>query len=201
MTLNCLLYARSVEDTRDAAASAQRSPPKASFVPSDEPLQKSKETEPRALGSVSIGSLVEKLNLAVAQQAKLVAQLKASYSGESSRLVQKDEEIALLKAQLVGTQAELEFANSYTRALTEEKMSLLDRVNQERADAKDYKANCLWALKYMEKNKDALFSRLDEFRNAIQGSLERQESKLRELSIEYDEELYPHLVSSIAERR
>ena len=31
--------------------------------------------------------------------------------------------------------------------------------------------------------------------------MEKQEVKLRKLSIEYDEELYPHLVSSIAERR
>ena len=31
--------------------------------------------------------------------------------------------------------------------------------------------------------------------------LQNQEGKLRKLSIEYDEELYPHLVSAIAERR
>nr|GFB81998.1 RNA-binding protein 1 [Tanacetum cinerariifolium] len=31
--------------------------------------------------------------------------------------------------------------------------------------------------------------------------LEKQEKKLRKLNIEYDEELYPHLVSSIAKRR
>lgn len=31
--------------------------------------------------------------------------------------------------------------------------------------------------------------------------LKEQEEKLRGLSIEYDEELYPHLISTIAERR
>ena len=31
--------------------------------------------------------------------------------------------------------------------------------------------------------------------------MEAQEEKLRRLSIEYDEELYPHLMSMIAERR
>ncbi|GKF22269.1 hypothetical protein Tco_0074591, partial [Tanacetum coccineum] len=31
--------------------------------------------------------------------------------------------------------------------------------------------------------------------------LEKQEEKLRKLSIEYDEELYPHMLSAIAERR
>jgi hypothetical protein len=53
----------------------------------------------------------------------------------------------------------------------------------------------------MEHNKNDHFSRLDEFRKAVEGSLEKQEVKLHKLSIEYDEELYPHLVSSIAERR
>ena len=53
----------------------------------------------------------------------------------------------------------------------------------------------------MEQNKNEHFSRLDDFRKAVEDALEKQEGKLRKLSIEYDEELYPHLVSSIAERR
>ena len=44
------------------------------------------------------------------------------------------------------------------------------------------------------------FAQLDEFRKAVEVALEKQEGKLRKLSIEYDEELYPHLVSAIAER-
>ena len=110
MTLNCLLYARSVEDT-GAAASAQKSPLKASFVPSDEFLRKGDETERRPLDSVPIGSLVEKLDLAAAQQVQLVAQLKVHYAGESSRLAQKDEQIALLKAQLANAHAEVRSTN------------------------------------------------------------------------------------------
>ncbi|GKF60483.1 hypothetical protein Tco_0177269, partial [Tanacetum coccineum] len=35
----------------------------------------------------------------------------------------------------------------------------------------------------------------------VEGLLEKQEEKLRRLSIEYDEELYPHMLSAIAERR
>jgi hypothetical protein len=53
----------------------------------------------------------------------------------------------------------------------------------------------------MEQNKSKHFDQLDEFRKVVEGALEKQESKLRKLSIEYDEELYPHLVSSVAERR
>nr|GFD63130.1 RNA-binding protein 1 [Tanacetum cinerariifolium] len=44
--------------------------------------------------------LMEEIDMVVAHQAALVAQLKARFSGECSRSVQKDEEIALLKAQL-----------------------------------------------------------------------------------------------------
>ena len=53
----------------------------------------------------------------------------------------------------------------------------------------------------MEQNKSKHFSQLDEFRKTVEDALEKQEGKLRKLSIEYDEERYPHLVSSIAERR
>ena len=52
----------------------------------------------------------------------------------------------------------------------------------------------------MEQTKNKHFSQLDDFRKAIEEKLARQEEKLRKLSIEYDEELYPHLVSSVAER-
>ncbi|GKE55597.1 hypothetical protein Tco_1494782 [Tanacetum coccineum] len=45
------------------------------------------------------------------------------------------------------------------------------------------------------------FAGLDEFRQRVGGLLEKQEEKLRKLSIEYDEELYPHMLSAIAERR
>lgn len=81
MTWNCLLCVCSVEDTVDAAVSAQKSPPRASFVPSDDLTQKVKETEPMSLGSMPIGSLLDKLDLVAAQQGELVAQLKAHYSG------------------------------------------------------------------------------------------------------------------------
>ena len=131
----------------------------------------------------------------------LVAQLKARYAGEGSSSAQKDEEIALLKAQLASAHAEVESTNLYAQKLAEEKMSLLARVSQERTAFTEYKATCLWVLKYMEQNKNEHFSRLDDFRKAVEDALEKQEGKLRKLSIKYDEELYPHLVLSIAERR
>ena len=75
------------------------------------------------------------------------------------------------------------------------------QVKQERLAFDQYKSSCLWGLKYMEQNNGKHFAQLDEFRKAVEDALEKQEGKLRKLSIEYDEELYPHLVSSAAERR
>ncbi|GKB37606.1 hypothetical protein Tco_0882548, partial [Tanacetum coccineum] len=85
--------------------------------------------------------------------------------------------------------------------LAEEKMALLVKVEQERADSADYKASCHWAVKYLEGGKNNHFAGLDDFRQRVEGLLEKQEEKLRKLSIEYDEELYPHMLSAIAERR
>ncbi|GJR88359.1 hypothetical protein Tco_0212370 [Tanacetum coccineum] len=92
-------------------------------------------------------------------------------------------------------------ARSYAQRLAEEKMALLVKVEQERADSADYKASCHWAVKYLEGGKNNHFAGLDDFRQRVEGLLEKQEEKLRKLSIEYDEELYPHMLSAIAERR
>ncbi|GKE22450.1 hypothetical protein Tco_1433962 [Tanacetum coccineum] len=62
--------------------------------------------------------------------------------------------------------AEAESSRSHAQKLVEEKMALLVKVEQERANSADYKASCHWAVKYLE-----------------------GEEKLRKLSIEYDEEL------------
>ena len=119
----------------------------------------------------------------------MVTQLKASYSGESSRLAQKDEEIALLKAQLVSAHAEVRSTNLYAQKLAEEKVSLLAQVSRVRSAYNEYKSNCHWALKFVEQNKSNHFAKLDELIKFVKEALERQEVKLHKLSIEYDEEL------------
>ncbi|GJZ65483.1 hypothetical protein Tco_0622179 [Tanacetum coccineum] len=151
--------------------------------------------------SDSSAPLMEEFDMVTAQQAALVAQLRARFSNERSQSIQKDEEILLLKTQLADAQAEAESSRSYAQNLAEEKMALLVKVEQERADAAEYKASCHWAVKYLEGGKNNHFAGLDEFRQRVEGLLEKQEEKLRKLSIEYDEELYPHMLSAIAERR
>ncbi|GKB84176.1 hypothetical protein Tco_0956448, partial [Tanacetum coccineum] len=118
---------------------------------------------------------LEEFDMVTAQQAVLVAQLRARFSSERSQSVQKDEEILLLKTQLADAQAEVELSRSHAQKLAEEKMALLVKNNH--------------------------FAGLDEFRQRVGELLEKQEDKLRKLSIEYDEELYPHMLSAIAERR
>ena len=72
-------------------------------------------------------------------------------------------------------------------------------LKHERADANQHRANCTWGIRYLEENRAQHFARLEEFRGRVE-ALKVQEGKLRKLSIEYDEELYPHLMSTIAER-
>ncbi|GJT36417.1 hypothetical protein Tco_0926836 [Tanacetum coccineum] len=119
---------------------------------------------------------------------------------EADQLIEEFDMVTAQQAALM-RQAEAESSRSYAQNLAEEKMALLVKVEQERADAAEYKASCHWAVKYLEGGKNNHFAGLDEFRQRVEGLLEKQEEKLRKLSIEYDEELYPHMLSAIAERR
>ncbi|GJU20350.1 hypothetical protein Tco_1153692 [Tanacetum coccineum] len=92
--------------------------------------------------------------------------------------IQKDEEILLLlKTQLADAQAEAESSKSLR--------------SEEPWPRKKW--HCL--------SRTILLQVWDEFfARERKGLLEKQEEKLRKLSIEYDEELYPHMLSAIAER-
>ncbi|GJY41352.1 hypothetical protein Tco_0428622 [Tanacetum coccineum] len=193
-----------VEATSDSSAPvthAVQSPPQTSPLTADDISRRDRETGPKAFEGMPVDQLMEEFDMVTAQQAALVAQLRARFSSERSQSVQKDEEILLLKTQLADAQAEAESSRSYAQKLAEEKMALLVKVEQERANSADYKASCHWAVKYLEGGKNNHFAGLDEFRQRVEGLLEKQEEKLRKLSIEYDEELYPHMLSAIAERR
>lgn len=98
-------FACSVEAVGGDAAHAGRSPPTASLPHIDEPS--------KAFEDVPTDHLIEELSLAAAHQATLVAQLKARFAGEGSSSAQKDEEIALLMAQLADAHAEVESTNLY----------------------------------------------------------------------------------------
>ena len=188
-----MLFACSDKAAGGDAAFVEESPPKVSHPQVEESSKADEE--------LSVEGLMEELGLAAARQAALVDQLKARYAGEGSSSAQKDEEIALLRAQLVSTQAEVVSTTAYSRRLADERLALMAEVKRERAAAEQYRSNCAWGLKYLQENRGRHFAQLDGFRKFVETALETQESKLRKLSIEYDEELYPHLVSAVAERR
>ena len=58
-----------------------------------------------------------------------------------------------------------------------------------------------WSVRYLDEKKVEHVAHIEEFRGRMEKTIQMQEEKLRALSIEYDEELYPHLMSTIAERR
>ncbi|GJY47873.1 hypothetical protein Tco_0437829 [Tanacetum coccineum] len=155
-----------VEATRGSSAPvthAVRSPP---------------QTSPKVFEGMPVDQLMEEFDMVTAQQAALVAQLRARFSRERSQTVQKDEEILLLKTQLADAQAEAESSRSYAQKLAEEKMALLVKVEQERANSADYKASCHWAVKYLEGGKNNHFSGLDEFRQRVEELVRREQREV-----------------------
>lgn len=190
--LDFFLFAYS-DQTAGGDAAFVEVPPQVARDHVEEPLRASEEMYAQ--------QLMEELGVATERQAELVTQLKARYVGESSSLAQKDEEIALLRAQLADARADVESTTAHARRLADEKLSLMAEVKRGRADAEQYRANCAWGVRYLEENRGRYYAQLDEFRQRMEEALKVQESKLRKLSIEYDEELYPHLMSTIAERR
>ncbi|GJR04406.1 hypothetical protein Tco_0527390 [Tanacetum coccineum] len=165
-----------ISDSSAPVTHVVQSSPQTGPLTADYISRRDRETGPNAFEGMPVDQVMEEFDMVTAQQAALVAQLRARFSSERSQSVQKDEEILMLKAQLADAQAEAESSRSYAQNLAEEKMALLVNVEQERTNSVDYKAS------------------LEEL-------LEKQEEKLRKLSIKYDEELYPHMLSTIAECR
>ncbi|GJU49631.1 hypothetical protein Tco_1219186 [Tanacetum coccineum] len=155
-----------VEATRDSSA------------PVTHAVQSPPQTSPKVFEGMPVDQLMEEFDMVTAQQAALVAQLRARFSRERSQTVQKDEEILLLKTQLADAQAEAESSRSYAQKLAEEKMALLVKVEQERANSADYKASCHWAVKYLEGGKNNHFSGLDEFRQRVEKLVRREQREV-----------------------
>ena len=144
---------------------------------------------------------MDELAATAARQAELVAQLKEKYVGESSALAQKDEELARLRAQLANAQVELEASRAHAEKITHEKLSAMAEVVKARGELHHYKSDLTFAVRFLEEKKVEHYASIAKFREEMLKIIQAQEDKLRGLSIEYDEELYPHLMSTIAERR
>lgn len=171
------------------------------FVETVIPPQNENKEEGVKVGKVvSAQQLLVELAATAERQTELVAQLKTRYVGESSTLAQKDEEISLLRAQLAEAQAEVVSFKAHADKVTTEKLTAMAELQQARGDLHQFRANLTWAVRYLEEKKEEHFANINEFKVRMEKIIQVQEEKLRGLSIDYDEELYPHLMSTIAER-
>ena len=137
----------------------------------------------------------------IGELGSLAARPQTTYADEASTAMQKDAEIARLQAQLAEARAEAELSEARAGILAGEKDALLLQVERERAAVESYQASCRWVRGYMDEWKTHHTEQLGVLKEAMLAKLREQEEKLRRLTLEYDEELYPHLMQSIAERR
>ena len=165
------------------------------------PQNENREGKAKVVEDEEAQQLIDELAATHARQAELVAQLREKYAGGSGALAQKDEEIARLRAQLAGAQAELEASQLHAEKVSNEKLSAMAEVVKARGELEHYKPDLTFAVRFLEEKQVEHHASITKFKEDMQKILEVQEDKLRGLSIEFDEELYPHLMSAIAERR
>ncbi|PWA92689.1 GPI transamidase component Gpi16 subunit family protein [Artemisia annua] len=144
--------------------------------------------------SGSVTQLIEEMG-------SLAARLQVSYADEASSVMRKDAEIARLQAQLAEARAEAESSGARADRLAGEKVALLLQVEKEHSLLESHQASCRWIRGYMDQWRVHHFDQLEVLRGVFQSQLREQEEKLRKMTLEYDEELYPHLMQMIAERR
>ena len=149
----------------------------------------------------SAQELLKELAATAERQAELVAQLRAQHVGESSLVAEKDAEIDRLRAQLGEALAEAESAKARAEKISQDKVSMLADLRYAKGKLKQMQADMTWSVRFLEEKKVEHVAHVDQFKGRMEKLIQAQEEKLRALSIEYDEELYPHLMSSIAERR
>ena len=159
---------------------------------------KSAEKGAKVAKGTSAQELLMELAAAAERQTEVVAQLRAQHVGESSAI---DEENACLRAQLAKAHAEAESAKAYAKKIAQDKVSMLADLRYARAKLRQIEADATWSVKYLDERRVEHFANIQEFKERMDKIVQVQEEKLRRLSIEYDEELYPHLMSTIAERR
>ena len=78
---------------------------------------------------------------------------------------------------------------------------MLADLRYAKAKLHQIKAKATWSVAYLDEKRAEHLASIQDLKERMEKIIEVQEEKLRHLSIEYDEELYPHLMSTIAERR
>ena len=135
-------------------------------------------------------------------QAELVAEAKASSTRSlQERVSSLEVQLATAQAELASSKAEQERAEAYARRVAEETLALGAELTQECTAVGRQQLDAEWALRFLQQNKDQHIANLEAFCSKVSDALETQEGNLCKLSIEFDEELYSHLVQSVVERR
>lgn len=150
---------------------------------------------------MSTERLLDELSVAAKRQATLVAQLAERRAGENSLLKQRDEEIALLRAQLTDERAKAEAASHEAKEFAVKSETAVAELARERDEAARYRNECQAAMAMLEKGLASHFADVDSFRKHVKEALTESEQKIQALTSAYHEELYPVLMSTIAERR
>lgn len=140
----------------------EKSPPKSVSAPSGE--QRHEEVSIGAVGEAPMDTLVDELRRAADYQVALAAHVKANYSGESSRAIQKDEEIACLRAKLASVRADLEASEVSNQRVRDEKLSLWADLQVERTAHNERKAACEWAVGLMDQYKTEHYAQIEALR-------------------------------------
>ncbi|GJT95377.1 hypothetical protein Tco_1090895 [Tanacetum coccineum] len=160
-------------DTYEPVTHVKQSPPKSSPFISSDPSWGDQEPEPKVF--VPKWDMPESSQLLNSREcAVFVDNLTPPGRRQMLDEMPVDQLMDELNiVQLADARIEAESANSYAHKLAEEKMSLLVKVDQERAGYTDYKTSCLWVLKYLERAKEKHFAMLDDFRQKVEELLEK----------------------------
>ena len=146
--------------------------------------------------------ILAEMAAAAARQAQLVAEAKASYSFALEEKVNGlQAQLAVALTDLASSKAEQKSAEELAQKLAKEKLALVAELAQVRADEERRAAEGTWAMRFLEQNKEQHLANLTEFCGKVSFELTSLEERLRKMTIEFDEELYPHLAQSVAERR
>ena len=111
------------------------------------------------------------------------------------------DDLASSKAEQLSSKAKLERAETLVEKMAAEKAAAVSELEKMRSAALEREAHEKSVLEALELAKEQHLANVDAFGRRFEDAISSAEERLRKLSIEYDEELYPHLVSSVAERR
>ena len=150
---------------------------------------------------MSAEEILDELSFAAKRQAVLVAQLADRRTEEAKLLEQKDREISLLRAELAEQKARTEAASLEAKEFAVKSEAAAAELSRERTESARFRAGCEAAMSALEAGIASHTAEVDSFRGHVKDALAGFEQKIQALSSAYHEELYPVLISTVAERR